>query len=67
MSTPNGLVQQNKIHLNSLPKELVREVPQSSPQPGMKAVAVAPVPSDQENVRTRSGRVVRPPQRLVAE
>ena len=67
VSTPNGLVRRNKRHLNSLPKELVTEVPQSSPQSGMKAVAVAPVPSDQENVRTRSGRVVRPPQRLVAE
>ena len=67
MSTPNGLVRRNKRHLNSLPKELVTEVPQSSPQSGMKAVVVAPVPSDQENVRTRSGRVVRPPQRLVAE
>ena len=53
--------------LDSLPKELVTEVPQSSPQPGMKALAVAPVPSDKENVTTRSGRVVRPPQRLVAE
>ena len=67
VSTPNGLVRRNKRHLNSLPKELVTEVPQSSPQSGMKALAVAPVPSDQENVRTRSGRVVRPPQRLVAE
>ena len=67
VSTPNGQVRQNKRHLNSLPKELVTEVPQSSPQPGMKTAAVAPVPSDQENVTTRSGRIVRPPQRLVAE
>ena len=67
VSTPNGQVRRNKRHRNSLPKELVTEVPQSSPQPGMKAVAVAPVPSDQENVTTRPGRVVRPPQRLVAE
>ena len=36
-------------------------------QPVMKTVVVAPVPSDQENIITRSGRVVRPPQRLVAE
>ena len=67
VSTPNGQVRRNKRHLNSLPKDLATEVPQSSPQPGMKAVVVAPVPSDQENVTTRSGRVVRPPQRLVAE
>ena len=67
LSMPNGQVRRNKRHLNSLSNELVTEVPQSSPQPGMKAAAVAPVPSDQENVSARSGRVVRPPQRLVAE
>ena len=67
VSTPNGQVHRKKRHLNSLPKELVTEVSHSLPKPGMKAVAVVPVPSDQENVTTRSGRVVRPPQRLVAE
>ena len=67
VSTSNGQVRRNKGHLNSLPKDLATEVPQSSPQPGMKAVAVAPVPSDQESVTTRSGPVVRPQQRLVAE
>ena len=36
-------------------------------QPVMKTVVVAPVPYDQENIITRSGRVVRPPQRLVAK
>ena len=41
---------------------MVAEVPQSSPQLRvMKAVAVAPMPSNQENITTRSGRVVRPP------
>ena len=63
VATPNGQVHRNKRHLNLLPKEFVTEVP----QPGMKAIAVAPVASDQENVTTRSGRVVRPPQRLVAD
>ena len=33
---------------------MVTEVPQSSPQPGMRALAVAPDPSDRENVTTRS-------------
>lgn len=63
MSTPNGQVRRNKRHLNSLLKEMATE----ELQPVMKTVVVAPVPSDQENIITRSGRVVRPPQRLVAE
>ena len=67
VSTPNGQVRWKKTQLNSLPKEMVTEVPQSSLQPGMKAVAVAPVPLDQENVTTHSDRVVRPPQGLVVE
>ena len=67
VSTPNGQVRWNKTQLNSLPKEMVAKVPQTSSQPGMKAVAVAPVPLDQENVTTRSFRVVRPPHRLVVE
>ena len=67
VSTPNGQVRRSKRHLNSLLKEMATEVPQSSPQPVMRAVAVAPVPSDQKNITTRSGRVVPPPQRLVAE
>ncbi|XP_068671618.1 uncharacterized protein [Montipora foliosa] len=67
VSTPNGQMRRNKRHLNSLPKDLATEVPQSSSRPGMRAVVVAPVPSDLENVTTRSGRAVRPPQRLVAE
>ena len=41
---PNGQVRWNKRHVNSVPKEMVTEVPQSSPQPEKKAVAVAPVP-----------------------
>ena len=63
MSTPNGQVRRNKRHLNSLLKEMATE----ELQPVMKTVVVAPVPSDHENIITRSGRVVRPPQRLVAE
>lgn len=63
VSTPNGQVRRNKRHLNSLLKEMASE----ELQPVMKTVVVAPVPSDQENIITRSGRVVRPPQRLVAE
>ena len=63
VSTPNGQVRRNKRHLNSLLKEMATE----ELQPEMKTVVVAPVPSDQENIITRSGRVVRPPQRLVAE
>ena len=63
MSTPNGQVRRNKRHLNSLLKEMATE----ELQPVMKTVVVAPVPSDQENIITRSGRVMRPPQRLVAE
>lgn len=63
MSTPNGQVRRNKRHLNSLLKEMATE----ELQPVMKTVVVAPVPSDQENIITRSGRVVRPPQRLVVE
>ena len=50
--------------INFLPKEMVTEVPQSSQQPMVRAVTVA---SDQENITTCSGHVVRLPQRLVAE
>ena len=69
VSKPKGQVRRNRRHLILLPKETVTEVSPSPSQSALEAEAeaVAPVPSDHGNVSTRSGRVVRPLQRLIAE
>jgi len=72
--TPKGQLRRNRRHLNALPKpayatpqEEADQAGEAPPQMSQMTDVQPPTAKEQGTLTTRSGRVVRPPQRLINE
>ena len=74
VSTPKGQLRRNRRHLNAMPKpadtqpqEEAVQADKAPPQMSKTTDIQLPTAKEQGTLTTRSGRVVRPPQRLINE